>query len=584
MVKISYVSLIYKSTRWLRFTYDQFMKHTKMGPDDEFYFLANDAIPQVINYLQEHKIKHYIHNNTEEQRKEWYINNVYRAWNQAAKHAKNEYIIFLNSDFAYTPNWNVPLIENINDSVCICSRLVERGILKSGQYGIEKNFGNDYNDYNEANFIKYVDTIKEKTLKVGGLFMPLLVKKQHLEMVNYYPEGNVKIENNKISLCKNPKIAKKGENIIPGDLYLMYKLRAIGVTHMTAFNSIIYHFQQGEMMEPEEVINPISNVGNSNKKIILVNDYLFGLMGEKVLWNFLLEHIPNLIPVDKKIIETDNIINSTNSPFEDKVKSYINKYHKDFDFIIQNGSWFNLINMGKPIAILIQDNLRKMGTTNKFQETNFKKAEYVIVNSNEVKEYYSERNTISIPLGVDNTLFKPYSDSVINNFRHQLNIPNDKYKKIGIFVGACNEVNGWKRIKNIIDDNQDILWLIVSKHKEKIAAGNIMFFSQIKQLDLSILYNIADFFIIGSKSETQCLAAIESCFCNTPIIMRNTGFVSNLNSIEKEEIGIINDDFENAVNQMKLLSKFSFNPKNIVEKYFSIQKMIKDWKSFIETL
>ena len=69
MVKISYVSLIYKSTRWLRFTYDQFMKHTKMGPDDEFYFLANDAIPQVINYLQEHKIKHYIHNNTEEQRK-----------------------------------------------------------------------------------------------------------------------------------------------------------------------------------------------------------------------------------------------------------------------------------------------------------------------------------------------------------------------------------------------------------------------------------------------------------------------------------------------------------------------------------
>ena len=244
--KISYVCLIYKSTKWLKFVYEQFHKHTKLNEGDEFYFVANDAYPEVLDYLNKNThIKHYIHDNTEEQKKEWYINNVYRAWNTAAQKAKGDNIIFLNSDFAFSPDWNINLINKITENTCVCSRLVERGIMQSGKYGIEKNFGNNYNDYRENDFIKYANTLKESKLYEGGLYMPLLIKKEHLEKVGYYSEGNIK----KSSSFEKPIIAKKGEPVIPGDVFLMERLKRINVHHVTAFDSIVYHFQEGEMRE-----------------------------------------------------------------------------------------------------------------------------------------------------------------------------------------------------------------------------------------------------------------------------------------------------------------------------------------------
>ena len=245
--KISYVCLIYKSTKWLKFVYEQFHKHTKLNDGDEFYFVANDAYPEVLDYLNQNPhIKHYIHNNTENQKKEWYINNVYRAWNTAAKNANGDYVVFLNSDFAFSPNWEVNLIKRIDDNNCVCSRLVERGILRSGTYGIEKNFGNNYSDYNEEMFIKYVDEIKEDKVCNGGLYMPLLIKKTHLEMVGYYTEGNIRADSLDIF---NPTIAKKGESVISGDVVLMEKLKRFNIRHVTSFDSIVYHFQEGEMRE-----------------------------------------------------------------------------------------------------------------------------------------------------------------------------------------------------------------------------------------------------------------------------------------------------------------------------------------------
>ena len=85
-------------------------------------------------------------------------------------------------------------------------------------------------------------------------------------------------------------------------------------------------------------------------KIILVNDYLHGLMNERVLWDFMFEGIPNLIKVDIDVIDSDkylkNIVSSFSS-FEEKVKLYIELYHSDYKAIIQNGSWFSLIPSSK---------------------------------------------------------------------------------------------------------------------------------------------------------------------------------------------------------------------------------------------
>jgi GT2 family glycosyltransferase len=244
MVKVSIACLIYKSVRWLQFVYDQVHKYTDMT-DKEFYFVANDANDAVLTYLKDNKIPHYIHNNTEEQRKEWYISNVYRAWNTAGRVAKGEYVVFINSDMAFTPGWLERLIETITPNRMVCSRLVERGVLSSGLYGIERNFGNVPDDYKENEFIEYTKQITEFVLRPSGLYMPCLIKKEHLEQIGYYPEGNI-LPGTHIF---DPIIAKKGEPCIPGDKVFVAKLQYIGVEHWTNFASVVYHFQEGEMRD-----------------------------------------------------------------------------------------------------------------------------------------------------------------------------------------------------------------------------------------------------------------------------------------------------------------------------------------------
>lgn len=244
MVKISIACLIYKSTRWLQFVYDQVRKHTDLT-DSEFYFVANDACPKVLDYLKDHNIPHYIHNNTEEQRKEWYINNVYRAWNTAGRMAKGEYVVFINSDMAFSKGWLESLFKNRDDSKMITSRLVERGVLRSGMYGIERYFGNIPADYDEDAFLLYSKEIAENKLMPGGLYMPCLIRKNILERINYYPEGNIKIGSD----IHHPEYAIRGEPCIPGDQVFVKRLNEIGVSHWSDFNSIVYHFQEGEMRD-----------------------------------------------------------------------------------------------------------------------------------------------------------------------------------------------------------------------------------------------------------------------------------------------------------------------------------------------
>lgn len=239
--QFSIICLIYRSVAWLKFVYEQVLKYTDMS-DKEFFFIANDATEEVLHYLRNNDIPHYEFNNTAGQQAEWYVNNVYRAYNFASTKAQGDFLVLINSDMAFSPGWFDNLWKAYDGSNCICSRLVESGKLPSGLHGIENNLGRNYDSYQETEFQQYVNLIAEPRIENDGLFMPILIRKQHFDMVGGYPEGQVLLGSD----IYNPVIAKYGEACISGDTVLMQKLKLQGIRHQTAFDSIVYHFQWGE--------------------------------------------------------------------------------------------------------------------------------------------------------------------------------------------------------------------------------------------------------------------------------------------------------------------------------------------------
>ncbi|HPT86978.1 MAG TPA: glycosyltransferase family A protein [Bacillota bacterium] len=241
----SIICLIYQSVPWLKFVHEQVAKYTDLNRH-EFFFMANDATLEVRNFLQQSGIPHFWTEYPEEKRKEWFINNVYRGYNLAATKAKEDYLVFINSDMAFSPQWLDNLIKYYTGSECITSRLVESGRLPSGQYGIGRYFGDQPYNFMEAQFLEYAQSIRETRAEPGGLYMPLFVRKKDFLDVGGYPEGNIKPDSD----IFNPQYAKKGEPCLPGDFILMMKLAMKGIRHLTAFDSIVYHFQRGESDYP----------------------------------------------------------------------------------------------------------------------------------------------------------------------------------------------------------------------------------------------------------------------------------------------------------------------------------------------
>ena len=555
--RISIVCLIYKSTEWLKFVYEQVLKYTDLS-DKEFYFVANDANESVLQYLDQNYIPHYIWNNSSEQKTEWYINNVYRAWNYSAQMAKGDYLLFINSDMAFSENWVENLFNKLNGKNCVASRLVESGKLLSGDHAISKNFGRLVGDYSGTAFQEFVAEVREDELKDGGLFMPLLIRKDDFLKVGGYPEGNVVPETN----IFNPEIAKQGQPCVSGDVVIMQKLAENGIAHTTSYDSVVYHFQCGEMDSSESG----SSEQENEVRTIISNDYLLGRMGEKTMWGFLLSNLPNSVGVDMDSL-------NVTQDFEKAARLHIKKNYPESSVIIQNASFIDLIDKDHFTILYLQDNLRAMGRKSFQQEINVKQANILVTNSKVTAASYPEYDFEIIPIGVDDELFSPTNKEIVRN---EFDIPNSK---VGIFVGDLSEVKGWKKVKNVIDNHNEIFWIIVSKDNKQYEKKNCRTFNRIDQEKLAKLLNCADFFILGSPVETQCLAAIEACFCDLPVIMRNTGIFADFTEEERARIGCFGEDFEIGLTKV---SSEKFSPRKMMfEKKLTIAGMVEQWKALI---
>ena len=231
-LKISVICLIYKSIEYANFVLNSFEKYKpSLNYNLNFCFIANDPTDELLNYFDKNNIRYKLFRNKD--LKEHYLNRVYRAWNFGGCESDADIIIFVNSDMAFSQNWLDNLLKNLSENRIVTSRLIESGKLRSGKYGIEKNFGQTYSEFDDESFQKYAASASKSEIKQGGLFMPCAIYKDLFVKSGGYPIGN--------------RIEKNG-NVTPGDKILFYeKLLPMGIKHYTVFDSLVYHVQEGEM-------------------------------------------------------------------------------------------------------------------------------------------------------------------------------------------------------------------------------------------------------------------------------------------------------------------------------------------------
>lgn len=560
--KYSIVCLIYKSVDWLTFAYEQVLKYTDLN-DCEFFFVANDAEPQVLEYLDKNYIPYVTFTSTEEQKKEWHINRVYRAYNYGAQVARGDFLVFINSDMAYSPNWLTNMVAGYDGANCLASRLVESGKLRTGTHGLEKNFGKEIADYKEEEFINFAAELAGKPDEVrdSGLFMPLLIKKSHFESVGGYPEGNIR-EGSDIF---KPVIAKQGEALVSGDNVLMRKLATKGIKHQTAWGSVVYHFQAGELDQDPQAYESITPT-----PIAIANDIVTGTVGERVLWDFLIEGLPGAYGVDHRLVGKKN--------FEKAAKAYIDKEHPETEAIIQNATFIGTVDPDRHTIAFLQDDMRKMQRDSVVQEANLEVAKTVVTNSIQTASSYPEYDCEIIPVGIDDTLFKPVKDKATLRKKH--GIPEKK--QVGIFVGSFSEVKGWSRVVECIKAYSDMHWICVTKYDETFTAPNATVFARIDQKKLVELLNCADFFILGSPVETQCLAALEAALCDIPVVMPKVGIFIDFTEAERARLGVFTNDLKSGV---KELSKGKYAPRaTVLERNLGVRTAVASWHKLLEQI
>lgn len=228
-MKVTLVGMIYRSTRYLKFMLENMRRF-----DAEMLIVANDATPEVQAELAGDGCKWLDYRDAKPD--DYYLNRVYRGWNAGAKAAETDTIVFLNSDMWCADGWLDNLLKHFDAKTIPCSRLVESGKLLSGKNAISKDFGRTLDTFRKDAFERYAADISDSKVKPGGLYMPCVFNRNEFLAAGGYPEGNI---------YSGGVGAKDTRFIRSGDDHFFHHTMA-HKKHLTVFNSIAYHFQEGE--------------------------------------------------------------------------------------------------------------------------------------------------------------------------------------------------------------------------------------------------------------------------------------------------------------------------------------------------
>jgi hypothetical protein len=250
MVDISIVSLIYRSPEFADWVHASISRHTpKLATGEaEFFFVANDATPELLQHLRARKYRHYELNNPSLSEAELFhlgygapahMHAVYRGYNEAIRRASGHIVVLINSDNYMSRDWLENLLKYSNPKRVVCSKLVERWHPRFSLFpaAYHAEFGGTPHFFDENLFLAYAERVKQTGLEPGGAYMPCMFYREAAVKAKLYPEGNI--------------AGRSFQRVVAyGDVAFFERLRNIGVEHVTALDSIVYHLKEGEMDAP----------------------------------------------------------------------------------------------------------------------------------------------------------------------------------------------------------------------------------------------------------------------------------------------------------------------------------------------
>lgn len=222
--EVTLVTLVYRSLEWLDFV-QKGVAQAKTDLRYRWLVVANDATPEV---SADPRIDVDFRNDNPD---EFYINRVYRAWNEGVRESLTDWVVLLNTDMWPSDGW-LDVLWDYQDEYLPTSLLVESGKLPSGLPDYVKDFGRNPETFDAEGFSKHAEQLRvpQDRVRCGGLYMPVLFNRQQFFDLGAYPEGN-----------------PPGTT---GDKDLFRRYEDAGIEHITALKSIVYHVQTGEQEWP----------------------------------------------------------------------------------------------------------------------------------------------------------------------------------------------------------------------------------------------------------------------------------------------------------------------------------------------
>jgi len=221
---IEVVGMIYRSPAFRDFLEGQMYEQGWGIGGVKYRTVANDPVPG-LRLTDDCDIYH------DPNPTDHYLARVYRCWNYCVESSTAEYVCLVNSDMAFSPGWLEALKRRLDGRTLPCSRLVEPGFIRPGQHALEIDIGRDPSTFPFEAWHSMVRDLTEPRTEAGGLFMPCVLHRETFLRVGGYPHGNV--------------------GPVSGDAVLFYAMAEAGFQHVTCFDSLVYHMQEGEMRHHE---------------------------------------------------------------------------------------------------------------------------------------------------------------------------------------------------------------------------------------------------------------------------------------------------------------------------------------------